>query len=399
MAPNVRHPLWLPAAPQPGIRTFAILYLIETFTRASVATVIPIQAYDLLQDEQQVSFAYTLIGLVALSFSLVIPIIIRKASRRWTYSFGAFCFVLTAICLAANTVTGQLGGMVLRVIGTACLNVTLNLYILDHVRKQDYVRNDSTRLALSMVGWTVAPYAGIWLYTHHGPSATYALSAVFALTLMAVFWYFRLSDKSAISAGKIKPARPLRNLGRFAEQPRLRLAWTIAFGRSSVWSTFFVYAPILMVASGQGKEAGGILVSLGNAMLISLLVWGPLGERQGVRRLASFSFFMATGFLMAAAWFATDQPLVTAGVLLMATLFIVPLDAVGTVPFYRAVHPHERPEMTAVYRTYLDVGELLPPLIYGILLGFLGFGSVFFALGCLTAVCGAISWIYIHKRL
>ena len=122
--------------------------------------------------------------------------------------------------------------MALRVAGTACLNVTLNLYILDYIRKKDYVRNDSTRLALSMVGWTVAPYAGIWLYTTYGPHATYALSATFALILMATFWYFRLTDKNAIQPGKVRAARPLRNVGRFASQPRLRLAWLIAFGRS-----------------------------------------------------------------------------------------------------------------------------------------------------------------------
>ena len=399
MAFNVRHPLWLPAAPQPGIRSFALLYLIETFTRASLATVIPIQAYDLLQDERQVSFVYTAIGIVAFAFTLVVPIIIRSASRRWTYTFGAFCFILTAACLAAYTITGQVAGMVLRVVGTACLNVTLNLYILDYIRKQDYVRNDSTRLALSMVGWTLAPYVGIWLYTHYGPLATYALSASFAAVLVIAFWYFRLTDKTPIRAGQVKPARPLRNVGRFLQQPRLRLAWLIAFGRSSFWSTFFVYAPILMLASGQGKQAGGLLVSLGNAMLVTLLMWGPIGERFGVRRLATFGFLAAAGCLMAAGYSGAQYPLATAGLLLVATFFVVPLDAVGTVPFYRAVHPHERPEMTAVYRTYLDTGELLPPLIYGILLGYFGFGAVFVALGCLLILCAAVTWHYVHKRL
>lgn len=399
MAFNVRHPLWLPAAPAPGIRSFAILYLIETFTRASVATVIPIQAFDLLKNEQTVSFVYTAIGLVALGFSLIIPAIIRSASRRWTYTFGAFCFVLTAVCLATYSVAGQASGMILRVVGTACLNVTLNLYILDFIRKQDYVRNDSTRLALSTVGWTVAPFAGVWLYTNHGPGAVYALSAGFALILIAVFWYFRLSDNPVIRPGRIRPARPLGNVGRFIAQPRLRLAWAIAFGRSSYWSTFFVYAPLLMVVSGESKEMGGLIVSLGNAMLITLLFWGPMGERFGVRRLATLGFIAAGLFLLAAGYFGTTQPLVTAGFILAAALFVVPLDAVGTVPFYRSVHPHERAEMTSVYRTYLDVGELLPPLVYGVLLGVFGMGAVFVALAALLFVCATLSFVFLPRRL
>ena len=57
------------------------------------------------------------------------------------------------------------------------------------------------------------------------------------------------------------------------------------------------------------------------------------------------------------------------------------LDAVGSAPFLRAVHVYERPQMTAVYRTYLDMSELLPPLVYAIILGFTGLGGVFVALG------------------
>jgi MFS family permease len=294
MAFNVRHPVWLPAAPRPGIAAFAVLYTTETFARASIATVLPIQAWELLQAEQEISFAYTFTALCSLGFSLVIPHLIRRLSRRWVYSLGALALVGAAACFVGFTVSGLVAGMVLRVTGAACLNVTLSLYILDHVRKQDYVRNDSMRLGFSTIGWFVAPYLGVWLYTRYGPEAAYAWSGGWALLLLVVFWYLRLSDRKAIGPGKSLPANPLSNVGRFWRQPRLRLAWLIAFGRSSCWSTFFVYAPLLMLTGGLGKDAGGILVSLGNGMLVSVLIWGRMAGRIGVRRLAAWSFF-ATG--------------------------------------------------------------------------------------------------------
>lgn len=399
MAVNVRHPLWLPAAPAPGISVFAGLYLIETFTRASITTVVPLQAFDLIRDGQRVSFLYTAVALAALGISFFIPLLIRLASRRWVYTIGALCFIAASVLLVTMTVAGQVGGMLARVAGTACLNVTLNLYILDHIRKRDYVRNDSARLGLSVLGWTAGPYLGVWLYTHHGPEAAYGLSAALACVLIAVFWYLRLKEGTPIRAARMKAPRPSQYLGRFMGQPRLRLAWLIAFGRSSYWSTLFVYGPILMVAGGLGSEAGGLLVSAANALLISILVWGRAGERFGVRRLATFGFSMAGVILLAAAWSGEVYPLATAGLLLGATLFIIPLDAVGGVPFYRAVHSAERAEMTSVYRTYLDIGELLPPLIYGLLLGVFGLGAVFAALAGLQIFCAAMTWRYVHKRL
>lgn len=399
MAFNVRHPIWLTAAPRPGIRTFALLYTVETFARASIATVLPIQAYDLLASEQRVSFAYTFTAFCSLAFSLAIPHLIRGLSRRWVYSLGAVALLVAAACFVGFTVPGLVAGMVLRVIGAACLNVTLSLYILDHIRKQDYVRNDSVRLGFGTLGWVVAPYLGVWLYIRHGPEAAYGWSGGWAVVLLAVFWYLRLSDGRAIGPAKIAPANPLRYVGRFWSQPRLRLAWLIAFGRSSCWSTFFVYAPLLMVTSGMGKDAGGILVSLGNGMLVTVLIWGRLAGRFGVRRMAAVSF-AATGLcLLVAGYFGGEAPLVSGGLLLLAMLLVIPTDAIGSVPFYRAVHPHERAEMTSVYRSYMDFGELLPQLVYGVLLGFWGIGAVFVALGLLLIGCGLASWRYLHRRL
>ena len=61
MATEVRQPIWLPAVRAPGARTFASLYALESFARASVSSVVPIQAYDLLQDKQEVSVLYTIV--------------------------------------------------------------------------------------------------------------------------------------------------------------------------------------------------------------------------------------------------------------------------------------------------------------------------------------------------
>ncbi len=399
MALNVRHAIWLPAAPAPGIHIFAMLYLLETFARASIATVIPIQAFDLIQNEQTVSFLYTGVAVFAFSFSLVIPLLINALTRKWVYTLGTLLLVGAALALASHTIPGQAGGMVIRVMGTACLNVALSLYVLDHVRREDFVPYDATRLAYSTIGWTVAPYLGVWLYVNLGVWAPFALSAASAVLLLAVFWYLRLSATPIIARGPSRPATPIAFVGRFAAQPRLRLAWLIAFGRSSFWSTFFVYGPILMVATGQGREAGGILVSLGNVMLISTLFWGKVSARTGVRRLLTFAFATTAACLFVAGAVGSSAPWVTAAILLLATVFVVPLDAVGGVPFYRSVHRTERAEMTAVYRSYMDFGEFLPPLAYGVLLAFFGLGVVFVAMAGLLVFCAAMSWAYLPRRL
>jgi hypothetical protein len=65
----------------------------------------------------------------------------------------------------------------------------------------------------------------------------------------------------------------------------------------------------------------------------------------------------------------------------------------------RAVHPYERAQMAAVYRTYLDFSELTPPMVYSVVLAFFGLGSVFVTLSFLTLACAVVSWRYLPKKM
>jgi MFS family permease len=399
MATQVRHPIWLPAVRAPGAATFASLYALESLARALVASVIPIQAYDLLQSEQQVSVLYTAVSVSALLSTLLMPLLIDRLARRWVYSLGAGLLVIAAIALTTSTLPGQAFGMACRSIGAGALSITLNLYIMDHIRKTEFVQAESIRMAWSTFGWTAGPVIGVLLYSNFGLYAAHGVSALFALVLLSLFWFYRLTENAVIRPGRIRPANPLANVGRFVRQPRLRLAWMIAFGRSCFWTTFFVYGPLLMVVTGEGELAGGLLVSAGNALLFTALFWASMGRRFGARRTMGFAFFAMTATLLAAGLAGERLPLLAAGFLLACTFFAIALDALGSTAFLRAVRFHERARMTAVYRTYLDLSDLLPPLIYSFVLTFLGLGATFVTLGIGMVVCGVITWRYLPKSM
>jgi hypothetical protein len=93
------------------------------------------------------------------------------------------------------------------------------------------------------------------------------------------------------------------------------------------------------------------------------------------------------------------MPLLTGGLLLAGALFAIAVDALGSTAFMRAVRAYERPQMAAVYRTYLDFSELTPPLVYSVVLAFFGLGSVFATLGCLAAGCAVVTWRYLPKSM
>jgi len=382
-----------------GARTFAALYAVESFARATVSSVIPIQAYELVRDEQAVSLLYTLVALLGLSATLFMPLLIQRFSRRYVYSLGVGLLAVGSLAFMTDSLPGQIGGMLARVMGASALAITLNLYIMDHIRKTDFMQSESLRMAWSMLAWTAGPALGVVLYARFGLAAPHLAVLGFAIALLALFWFFRLTDNQQIRPGTTPAANPLKNIGRFVAQPRLRLAWLIAFGRSCFWTTFFIYSPLLMVVTGQGKLYGGLLVSAGNALLFTAIYWGRAGERFGARMTMTVAFFGIAGALIVAGAFGEALPLAAGAMLLVAALFAVALDALGSTPFMRAVRTRERAQMTAVYRTYLDLSELTPPLIYSVVLIFTGLGGVFVTLGLFCAVCGLIVWRHLPRSM
>ena len=293
---------------------------------------------------------FVVVGIGGLLATLTIPYVIARSARRWVYTAGALGLVLAAALLAMHTLPAQAAGMLVRVIGTACLNITLSLYILDHIRKQELVRSEPMRLALSAVSWTVGPYLGVHLYENWGTWVPFALSAISALALLTLFWVLRLRE-TVIRPARQQPANPIAYIERFVKQPRLRLAWTIAFGRSCFWSSFFIYGPLLMITGGVGKEAGGLLVSLGQISLVTAWYFGRIAQRTGVRLVVAASLGFLALAPLAAGLAGTSRPLVAGGWLLAGSIAGSALDGVGGIPFLRAVKARERAEMAGVYRT------------------------------------------------
>ena len=387
------------AAPKRGAVAFASLFALESFARALISTVVSVQAHDLLQSSQKVSVLFTCVSLAVLSSTLMLPILFRHVPRRWLYTGGVGGLILGSLAFATDMLPGQVAGMYLRNVGAATLNIALALYILDHIRKADLVRSEPLRLAFSAASWTVGPFLGVWLYETHGPAAPQLLCIAACCLVVMYFWYLRLNDHPIIRAARSTPQSPLANVGRFVRQPRLRLAWLIAFGRSCFWATFFVYGSLLMIEGNLGKEASGILISLSQLGLVIAYLAGKVAERFGVRKVIAGSYAVAAVAVVAAGLAGTGHPLLAGFFLLIGSIANSALDGVGGIPYLRSVRAHERPQMTGVYRSYVDLSDLLPSLIYSFVLLAFPLGAVFVILGAWLAVVGFVAWRYLPRSM
>lgn len=382
---------------KPGAIVFAGLYMLESTTRALALTVMPLQARDIFGDDLTVTVVYFCVTIFGLIAGFGVPLLIHRFRRRWVYAGGLLLGGLALVALSFQNPLGQMSGQVMRTLsGTACI-IALTLYVLDFIPRGDLVRYEPLKLALGCIPWGLGPWVGIELYQHWGPWSVAAVGMGAAAIAMAFFGYLRLTENPAVAAATKPPPNPLKSIGRFCAQPRLRLAWLIAFCRSGWWSLFFVYPALYFSARGVDPSWAGALAGGANLLLVLSPLFGWLARRHGIRLPIMVAFFGAGAITMTVPLFF-DSPVMVGVLLMMAAFFIVMLDSLGNIPFLRAVKPLERPQMTSVYRTYIDAGNLLPFAVFTGLLHFFDQRVVYISYGILMLVVGCIAR-YLPRRL
>lgn len=389
-------PSWLYDLGRPSPAAFLALFLLETSARTLLLAVVPLQALEILGNAQNVSLLYFGASIAGLATSLAIPWLTRRFRRRGVFTLGVGAIIVGGGLLAGQTVFGLGGGLWLQIFGTACLEITLSLYVLDYVRRKDLSRFEPNRIFIAAVAWAACPALGVILRNHVAPWAPYAAASVVAILALA---YFRWVRGDEAPRPFTVPANPLRYLPRFFAQPRLRLAWTLAMGRAGWWMMFFVYAPIYAVSTGLGEVAGGTIVSAGGAALFSTVLWGWVARRFGMRPLLVTGYALAGALSLTVAFLAAGgEPILGAAFLIAAAAAASLIDGVGNAPFLRAVHPLERAEMTTVFNTFRHTAQILAPGLFALLLEHYQLPAVFLAGGLIMAAMAALS-VYIPRRM
>ena len=382
------------AAPRRRVTAFLGLFLVPSVVQSILLTVVPLEALRLLGTARAVTLLYVAAGLAAVMARLSIPLLVQLIRRRLVLSLGATMLIVGTSLLTSGGVSAFACGLALNSFAFACIEITSNLYLLDHIPRQELPRFEPARIFACAGPVTFGPWLGVYLQQRIAFGAPFALAAIAAVLLLILFWWLRLAE---LTPSRRKPPNPLHYLPRFFAQPRLRLAWGLAGARSAWWGTFYVYTPIFAVESGLGAEAGGAIASIGTAWIFLVPLWGWFGRRYGLRRLLVAGYGTA-GLMTVATAAAFHLPWMGAATLVMAGFGAEMIDGAGNLLFLRAVHPYERSEMTTVFASYRDVAQLGPPLVCAALLSVFALPSVFAAAGVMMVGSAALA-CYIPRRL
>lgn len=392
-----RRPAALGQLPAPAAVSIARLAALEGFARALLVGIVPLAALHALGTKELVAQAYLAASVLTLCVTLNLGTLERLLRRRGVVSLGAGFLVLASMLLHSGHPVSLSLGIGMRSAAASMFSVCISLYVMDYIAKREYVRSESIRIRYVALSWLVAPSLGPWLLLHATPASPYAVSAMAALAMLALFWRLRLGEDAVIVPARSVQANPLRSIVRFWSQKRLRIAYAITLSRSCFWVSLFVYGPIYVVEAGlPAWMAGGLLSGVSALLFLSPLVL-RLSERYGTRQVLVVNQLVMAASLAGLALVGEARPI---GLVFWATgsLGGVALDVLGNVPFMRSVRPRERTAMTTVFSTWREASELVTPLIITLVLLVFPFHALYAVLAAML-VGVAVATSRLPKRL
>ncbi len=359
-------------------------------------SVIPLQAYALMGNAQDASvllFAVSVGGILA---ALALPPLIRRIGLYPAYLMSSSAMVISALMMMFDSPLIFTAGLFCHAFAVAAAEVVLSLYVLCRVPRSQLTSFEPLRIFSLVVALTIGPFLGVYLQAEVMRELPFAVSAV--LMIAALTWLRALGlQDTSLPEAKSDSVNPLKYLLRYFRQPRLRLAYGLVLARSCWWTMFIIYVPIYAAQSGLGELTGAALVSTGTAWTFSVPLWGWVARRYGVRRLMACGFGTSSALTLAV-YLVVDVPAVASVLLVISAIGATMLDGVGNVLFFRAVRTHERSEMTAVFVTYRDAGQLLTPGLYAVLLSYFAL-PVVFSTAALWMIVAAGFCRYVPRRM
>ena len=363
---------------------FAGFFFVCASARAVLLSVLPLKALSLMGNAQLVSVLFFMVSACGVAVSLSVPMILQRTGLHRCFLLSVFAMVASVVLLWTEAVWSFAAGMVLHVFGVTSMEVVLSLYVMQRIPRRQLPEFEPLRMVSAIVALSIGPWLGVYLQSTVADWLPYLIAIGGTVATLIYFRWLGLQQMSLPE--RLLPAgNPLRHIGRFFLQPRLRLAWGLILTRSSWWMMFIIYTPIYARESGLGELMGAAIVSIGSAWTLTLPFWGWFARRYSLRRLMYMGFTVAAGMSLLV-FAVSGTPTVAIVLLAFAALGATMLDGSGHVLFLRAVHPLERSEMTGVFQTYRDVANLAVPGFFAVLLKFFALPVIFI---------GAAGWMLV----
>ena len=370
---------------------------IEGMARAMLVGIVPIIALDIFGSKDVIASVYFGSTLFSLLFTPNLPTLERILQRRGLVTLSGLLLMTAILFYWSQRVPLFAVGIALQGAGSSMFSVCISLYVMNYIGKSELTKAESKRMIYLGAAWVLGPALGGWLFARGQGNLIYLISFSAAAAMIAYFWWLRFGRDDVISPVKVPVTNPFKSIGRFWQQPNLRIAYLVTLSRSCFWVALFVYGPIYVIEANLPAWLGGLLLSGASGLLFLSSLIRKIADRFGTRQVIMVCYVLIGVSMIALGVTGEAKPI---GLLFFAVGAIgaATIDVLGNIPFMRMVKPRERSAMTTVFTTWRESSSLVTQAMVYLTLLAAPFWMFYFVLALLQ-IATAVAASYLPRRI
>ncbi|MGB0751092.1 MAG: hypothetical protein ACPGQI_04000, partial [Gammaproteobacteria bacterium] len=170
--------------PTIGLWTMGSLFVLSTFPRALLISLLPVVTLRMLGSAEAVSIFYTLVSAAGIAASICIPTLGRTFGASGLVLLGAISMMACGVLFLVGTLPWFVVGMILYLFGYAAMEIGLTLFVLKVVKRDELTFFEPRRVIFMVASYASGPWLGLTLATHVADWVPFALcTATAAITL------------------------------------------------------------------------------------------------------------------------------------------------------------------------------------------------------------------------
>lgn len=392
------------------IGRLSISVFLYTFAAAVIAPVYPLFMKSLTGSDVMVGAIYGITSFFGLIFCLLSGELMQKYGRavvlRTATIMLCVCFVVLS---AVSSVIDLLIVEIIRVVMVTSAFLALGVLVKTVSRKRDLESSEGKFYTFSNLAWLAAPVVSGFIFMKYEMNAIFLVAALFTTVAFLSLERTHLKDnrihgnlnfhyirahvihKSFLPATYYFGVRTIaREVKNFVKHRNLVLVYFASFGLYMLFSTQWIYLPIILHGFGVSK----ILIGMMTGALVLPLIFLEIPFTRMSKRISTKRFIVA-GFVIASAamtmvYFFYSEYMIVA-LFLAAGVGAAMIEPFKDAYILKHCPAHKIDVFFGIFKTAQYMGYTVAPIFASILILTVGLQAMFLVIGPMLVIFALIA--------
>ena len=372
--------------PIKGAYFLVVLSFLISLASAFVSPVFPLYIKSLVNNEAKVGFVVSIVAFLLLLSNFVVSKYLDLYKKKSLLIIGLIGCIITIILMGFVKVLYIFFILeIFRSFFLISVYITLALYIKDYSPVGSIGSIQGMHFAFANIAWLVGPLIGGLVAEKYTIGSIFIISSVFlfgALLLLLINplkeEYLRINNNS----------HTFKNIKNFFKSKDLTLIYLSSIGLMMWWVMIYTFTPLFIKDVGLSTRViGYVLFAVAIPLIILEIPLGRLADKTGFKKYFFLGFIIMGVSAILTYFFSINLALLF---IILASIGAAFLEPLREAYLFRKLKHSQLKYEYPVYRTAVDIGQILGPVIFSTVLLYTNFRFLYLFAGILMLLFGFV---------